>query len=43
MIPIHDVINKLFSYDLNDIVDMITWQKFTNCSIYMKEVIISIL
>ena len=33
IIPIHDVIDKILSYDSNYIVDVVMWSKFGNSSI----------
>ena len=37
----HDVISKILWYDSNHIVDVVMWAKFGNCSIYIREVIIT--
>ena len=37
---VHDVTNKILSYDSNYIVDVVMWPKFGNSSISMREVII---
>ena len=39
IIPVDDVTNKIFSLDLNDIVDVFMWTKFGNSSISMRDVI----
>ena len=36
-----NVTKKLFSRDLNYIVDVVMWSKFGNSSIFMREVIIT--
>ena len=41
IIPVNDVTNKVLSRDSNDIVDVFMWPKFGNCSISMREVIIT--
>ena len=41
IIYVHDVTNKILSYDSNDIIDVVMWPKFGNCSIAMKKVIIT--
>ena len=39
---VHDVAtNKILSHDLNSIVDLVTWPKFGNSSVSMREVIIN--
>ena len=38
---VHDVTNQILSLDSNYIVDVVMWPKFVNCSISMKEVIIT--
>ena len=44
IISVYDVTNKILSRDSNYIVDVVMWQKFGNCNISMREVmIISIL
>ena len=40
IIPVHDVINKNLSYELNHNVNVIMWPKFGNSSISVREVII---
>ena len=41
MISVYDVTNKILSRDSNDIVDVVMWSEFVNCSISMREVIIT--
>ena len=41
IIPVHDVTNKILSRDSNYIVDVVTWPKFGNFSISMREVILT--
>ena len=41
IISVNDVINKILSRDSNYIVDVVTWPKFGNSSISMREVIIT--
>ena len=38
---VHDVTNKILSRDSNYVVDVVMWPKFGNCSISLREVIIS--
>ena len=40
---VHDVTNKFLSFDSNHTVDVVMWPKFVNSSIYMKEVIITLI
>ena len=37
---VNDITNKILSRDSNYIVDVVTWPKFDNSSISMREVII---
>ena len=39
-IYVHEISNKILSRDSNYIVNVVTWQKFGNSSISMREVII---
>ena len=41
IIFVNDVTNKILSRDSNYIVDVVTWPKFGNSSIFMREVIIT--
>ena len=41
IIFVHDLTKKIFSPDLNYIVDVVMWPKFGNCSISMRKVIIT--
>ena len=41
IIYVHEVTNKILSYDSNYIVDEVIGQKFGNSSISMKEIIIT--
>ena len=41
IIYVHDVTNKILSYDSNDIIYVVMWPKFGNCSIAMRKVIIT--
>ena len=41
IIFVNDVTNKILSRDLNYIVDVVTWPKFGNSSISMREVIVT--
>ena len=41
IIPDFDVTNKILSRDANYIADVVMWPKFGNCSISMREVIIT--
>ena len=41
IIPVHDVANKILTYDSNYIVDVVMQPKFCNSSISMREVIIT--
>ena len=41
IISVHGVTNKILSRDWNYIVDVVMWQKFGNCSISMREVVIA--
>ena len=41
IIPDFDITNKILSLDSNYIVDVVMWLKFGNCSISMREVIIT--
>ena len=38
---LHDVANKILSYDSNYFVDVVMWPKFGNSSISLREVIIT--
>ena len=38
---VHDVTNKILPRDSNYVVDVVMWPKFGNCSISLREVIIS--
>ena len=40
---VHDVINKIWSRDSNYIEDVVMWPKFSNSSVSMKEVIITLI
>ena len=40
-ISVHDVINKLLSHDSIQIIDVVMWLTFGNCSISMRKVIIA--
>ena len=42
MIYVHDATSQILLRHSNCIVDVVTWPKFGNCSIYMKEVIITL-
>ena len=42
MIYVHDATSQILLRDSSCIVDVVTWTKFGNCSIYMKEVIITL-
>ena len=41
IISVSDVTNKILSRDSNHIVDVVTWPKFGNSSISMREVIVT--
>ena len=41
IIPVDDANNKILSSDSNYIVDVFMWPKFGNCSISIREVIIT--
>ena len=41
IIPVHDSTNIFLSRDSNDIIDVVMWPKFGNCSISMKKVIVT--
>ena len=41
IISVHDVTNKILSCDSNYIVDVVMWPKFGNCSISMREIIMT--
>ena len=41
IIPVHDVANKILSYDSNYIVHVVMQPKFCNSTISMREVIIT--
>ena len=41
IIFVHDVTNKILSCDSNYIIDMVIWPKFGDCSISMREVMIT--
>ena len=41
IICINEIINKILSHDSHFIVDLVTWPKFGNSSISMREVIIT--
>ena len=41
IISVNDVTNKILSRDSNYIVDVVTWPKFGNSTISMREVIIT--
>ena len=41
IISVHDVANKILSYDSNYIIDGVMRRKFDYCSISMKKVIIT--
>ena len=41
IISVNDVTNKILSLESNYIVDVVTWPKFDNSSIFMREVIIT--
>ena len=41
IISVHDVINKILSFDSNYIVDLVIWPKFGNCGVSMRKVIIT--
>ena len=41
IISVHDVTNKILSRDSNYIIDVVMWPKFGNCSICIREVIIT--
>ena len=41
IIPVHDVINKIWSRDSNFVVDVVRCPKFGKVSISMREVIIT--
>ena len=43
IISVHDVTNKILSCDTNYIVYVVMWPKFGNSSIYMREVIITLI
>ena len=38
---VYDVTNKIFSHELNYFMDVVMWLKFDNCSICIREVIIT--
>ena len=38
---INDVTNKVLSRDWNNIIDVVMWSKFDNCSISMKKVMVT--
>ena len=42
IIYVHEVTNKMLSFKLNYIVDVVMWPKFGNCGISMREVIITL-
>ena len=41
IIPNYEVDKKILSHDSNYLVDVVMWPKFNNCSIFMREVIIT--
>ena len=41
IIYFYDVTNKVLSCDLNYIVDVVMWSKFSNSGIYVREVVIA--
>ena len=41
ILSVHDVTNKILSPELNSIVDVVMWPMFGNCSVSMKEDIIT--
>ena len=43
IISLHDVTNKISSHNSNFILDVITWPKFDNLGITMREVIITLI
>ena len=42
IISVHDVTKKIWSGDSNDFLDVIIWSRFANCSIFFKEIIITL-
>ena len=40
-IYVHDISNKILSRNSNYVVDVVMWQKFSNSTISMREVIIT--
>ena len=38
IISVHDITNKILARDSNFIVDVVTWPKFGNSSISMREI-----
>ena len=43
IISVCDVTNKILSHGSNYIVDVVMWPKFRNSSIFMREVIITLI
>ena len=43
IISVDDVTNKILSRDSNYIVDVVMWPKFGNSSIYIREVVITLI
>ena len=41
IISVHDVTNEILSHDSNNIVNVVMWPKFGNCSISTGEFIIT--
>ena len=41
IISIHDVTNKVLSYDSKYVIDVVMWPKFGNCSISIRKIIIN--
>ena len=38
---LYDVTNKILSHDSNYIIEVVIWPKLSNCSISMREVVIT--
>ena len=43
IIFVHDLRKKIFSRDLNYIIDVVMWLTFGNCNISMRKVIITLI
>ena len=41
IVSIHDVTNKVLSYDSKYVIDVVMWPKFGNCSISIRKIIIN--